>query len=279
MLARIALRMATVAALRGRTLAGDNVLDNQITALDADADGNLRTDQQKPFISVYTDAGRTEQAGPRMLHEAGSVDLVIEVGIAASMIARDDNGERIVVAGIPASDDAFEFWLDLVCRQIADALADPDDEWADIWRGLSCRITRVERGRTSSAEGTRIAAQQIRITLDLIEDPIRGEALEEGTPLAAFLAKMETVTVANPEHDPQDPQSPAAVTHPVIAAKLALMRERIDGANTPWQDVQRRLGLTGTEMQALGLGVDDVPDEVEITVEGTAPVVTKETPP
>lgn len=75
MLARIALRMATIAALKGRTLVEDNVLDSEITALDADADGNLTTDQKRPFISIYTDNGsdafgRAADAAPVGAHRS-----------------------------------------------------------------------------------------------------------------------------------------------------------------------------------------------------------------
>lgn len=63
-LIRIAARMAAVRALRGRTLVGDNVLDSQIGALDVGADGELRTEEDKPFISVYTH-GKTTATGLR----------------------------------------------------------------------------------------------------------------------------------------------------------------------------------------------------------------------
>lgn len=237
MLARIALRTATIEALKGKTLVGSNVLDSMITALDADADGNLTTDQQKPFITVYTDAGTVGNgAEPRALYEGGTTELVIEIGVAATMVYRNEAGDKEVAAGIPATDDAFELYLDVVGRQIADALSDIDSPWADIWRGLCYSVGKIERARTSSAEGTRLAAHQIKMTVDLIDDPVRGEPLEAGTPFFEFLAKLE-----------------ASEDAPTLV-KAAMMRAQITGTNEPWEAAQRKLGLTRAELLTLGLG-------------------------
>lgn len=237
MLARIALRTATIEALKGKTLVGSNVLDSMITALDADAEGNLTTDQQKPFITVYTDAGKVDSAAePRAFYEGGTTELVIEIGIAATMVYRNEAGDKEVAAGIPATDDAFELYLDVVGRQIVDALSDIDSPWADIWRGLCYRVGKIERARTSSAEGTRLAAQQIKMTVDLVDDPARGETLEAGTPFFEFFAILEA--------------SEDAAT----LAKAAMMRAQIIGTDEPWEAVQRRLGLTRDELLAVGLG-------------------------
>jgi len=142
----------------------------------------------------------------------------------------------------------------MVVRQIVDALGTPDDEWADIFRDLVYRVDRVERARTSGEDGTRFAAQQIKLTVELIEDPVRGEPLDEDAAFARFLAKLETM----------------ASPYPVYAA---MMRAQIAGENKPWETVQRRLGLTREELHALGLGLPDDLDAVEIAVEGSGTTV------
>ena len=68
MLGRIALRIAAVQALKGRTLVGDNVLDSRMTALDVDDDGNARTDEDRPFISLY-ESGAVE--APKLFADLG----------------------------------------------------------------------------------------------------------------------------------------------------------------------------------------------------------------
>lgn len=237
MLARIALRMAAVEALKGQTLVGDNVLDSEITSLDADASGNLVSNQKKPFITVYTENSKSTGSGePRALYETGTVDLVFEYAVLVTRALRNENNDVEVIPDIPAGDAEFEFYLDMVGRQIVDALNDPNNEWADIFRGLSYRVGKTECARTSNSDGERIAAHQIKMTVDLIDDPLTGEPLEEGTPFAEFLAKLE-----------------AAEDVPTLV-KAAMMRAQIAGTNEPWEAVQRRLGLTRDELLALGLG-------------------------
>ena len=73
-LTMMALRIAAVQALKaGGTLVGDNVLDSQISAIDQTADGQLRSDQQRPFIAVYTDAAKSQDLGQTGLRSNGRV--------------------------------------------------------------------------------------------------------------------------------------------------------------------------------------------------------------
>ncbi len=282
MLSRLAIRIATVEALKGRTLVGDHVLDSEIGALDVAADGTIRTDTQKPFLSVYTDMAKAEgDLDVRALHGCGRLDLTIEAGITAAMAETDpDTGEsRIVGIGIPAADPAMEMYLDCVDRQVVTALSDPDNEWADIWRGLSLRIVEIERRRTADATGVRIAAHQTVIALDLLPEPAMGEPLLSDAPFDRFLTRLEAMQVPNPAHDPDDPGSPALVADPVMTAKAALIRSLLGSGNDPRKAMQRWLALSCAEMAALGLGAPDGPDVVEIAVDGTGPTITVEPEP
>lgn len=260
MLARIALRMATIAALKGKTLVGDNVLDSEIAALDADADGVLQTDQQKPFITVYTHAGADEGDGGRSLHRSGRTELVIEIAVAATMAYRNEHGDKEVVAGIPATDSAFEFFLDATARQIVNALTDPRDAWAEIWRGLSSSIVRIERKRTSDATGTRIAAHQIIIAVNLLPDPVYGEPVAPTSIWVKFFAMLA-------END--DPE--------VVARTLILESLIGDPSGVLMSEAQRRrFGMTLEEARALlDIAVQPAeatePDIETVTVERAEP--------
>jgi hypothetical protein len=195
MLARIALRIAAVEALKGQTLVGDNVLDSQIGALDVAADGTIRTDQQKPFLSVYVEGSKVENGLElRGLHRSGQTEFMIEIGITTAMTVTDsETGVSEVIPGLPATDPAFEFYLDVVGRQIVNALSDPNNAWAEIWRGLSSSVVKIERKRTSdAASGTRIAAHQLVITLELLPDPVFGEPIAPTSIWAKLFAQMES---------------------------------------------------------------------------------------
>lgn len=253
-LTRIAARIAAVQALRGKTLVGDNVLDSQIGALDITADGELRTDEEKPFISVYADAAKSDDNVLRSWVDNGATDFLFEMGVTAAHTEfNDETGETTLVGvGIPATDAAFEFLLDVVARQIGDTLSDPENEWAEIFRKFHRGNARIERARTSGdGSGIRLAAQQIRLTVDLVADPVRGVELKPAHPLAMFFAKAATVTVPNPAHDPDDENSPATIPDPVVAAQVALMQAQISGAEYEWQTAMRRYGMTKTEADNL----------------------------
>lgn len=238
MLTRIALRVAVQEALRDATLAGDNVLDSQFTALDLDADGSLRTDQDRPFISVYTDGGRIG-AGNGFLSMFGddpTVELVIEAGISAAMLEQDlETGvTNIIGVGLPDTDANMELTLDLMMRQVADALTAPNNLWADLARELLGNVTSIERSRIGQKQnGTRVAAQEIRITAGLLSDPVKGADLT-GSIYAKFLAALTGSADVR------------------LAKVRQAFQTALAGTAADWELLQRQLGLTDGQSEALG---------------------------
>lgn len=233
MLARIALRIAAFEALQGKTQAADNVFDSRITTLDVDGDGKLVTDQTKPFITIYTEGSKIESGiEQRSLHKSGPTEFMIEYGIAATMtVVNPETEEDEVLPGIAGLDDAFEFYLDVVGRQITNALTDPNDPWAEIWRGLSSSIIRIEHKRTSDASGVRVAAHQLLITLDLLPDPVFGVPIAPTSIWAKLFAQLETVN------------------HPFLPTMRSLLG--LDETPLGHEGSRRRFGLTLEEARAL----------------------------
>lgn len=256
-LIRIAARIAAVQALKGNTLVGDNVLDSEIGALDVTADGDVRTDEDKPFITVYTDTGTTKNANGelRAMLMNGETEFLFEAGITAAHTETDqETGESTLIGiGIPATDSAFEFHLDMVARQIGDALTDPENAWADVFRKFTRSFIAVERMRVSNDnQGVRLAAQQVKITVDLIVDPPRGVALNAAHPLAVFFALAADLDDVN------------------VATQVALMQAQLAGTDLPWLADMRRYGMTRTEAENLLIvpsdGVDEDVDISEVIV-------------
>ncbi|WP_340583851.1 hypothetical protein [Brucella pseudintermedia] len=248
---RIALRIATIGALNGATSVGSNVLDSEIGSIDVGADGSLRTDQEKPFISVYTDGSKAEDlSGARRLWQNGLTELLIETGVAASMVeTNQETGESTIIPGIPATDSAFELFLDVVDRQSIAALMDPDNPWAEIWRTLVRDVVKVERRRTADAEtGTRMAAHQQSITCDLLPDPVFGEPVAATSVWQKLLDQME------------------AVQHPYLQKLQELMGLAVTQLNSIEQ--RRRFGFTLDEARALC----DMPP---LAAEATEPDITR----
>lgn len=232
---RIALRIATIEALRGNTSVKDNVLDSEIGSIDVGADESLRINQEKPFISVYTDGAKADDLGSgRRLWVNGLTELLIETGIAASMTETDrESGESTIIGiGVPATDSAFELFLDVVDRQAVSALMDPDNVWAEIWRGLVSNIAKVERRRTADAEtGTRMAAHQQCIVCEVLPDPVYGASIAPTSIWQKLLDQM------------------AVVEHPYLPSLRGLLG--LDVTQLQSSEQRRRFGLTLDEARAL----------------------------
>jgi hypothetical protein len=240
-LCRIAIRRACVLALKGRTLAGDNVLDSEIGAVDTDKEGNLSVSGEGRFIAVYTDQAQGGSGMPGALYENGDLLVRIEFGITERMVVEEEDpdnpGEMIrsVVSGIPFTSAAAETYLDLVGRQVISALSHPENEAADVFRGLFQSGVRIDRRRESDDKGQAVAAQQIALTGTLLPDPIGLDDVPAGAPFARLLALLDSGT----DHDQR------------IAA---LMRDELKAVTEPWELAQERLGRTMRELLGVGLG-------------------------
>lgn len=251
MITRLALRIAAVEALKGRTNVKSNVLDSHIGAVEVGPDGSIKTDQSGPFISVYVEGSKIEDPRPiRGFHHHGNLDIVFEVGITAAMTETDPETDEttLIGYGIPATDAALEFHLDMTGRQIINAMSDPTNEWAEIFRSLMSGIVKIERRRAADAEtAVRMAAHQHTFTVMALPDPPYGEPIAETSAWAKLLAKMQ------------------AVDHPYLPEILTLL--------TPVDPIlaheakRRRFGLTLDEARALA-------DIAAQPVEDTEPVFT-----
>ncbi|MCR5941104.1 hypothetical protein FG152_09745 [Ochrobactrum sp. XJ1] len=264
-LARIAIRTAAVEALKGRTLVGNNVLDSEIGVIDVDSNGNAVTTEKSPFTAIYTDAAKADvgENELRSLFLNGTTEVLFESGVTAAMTGIDPKtGENVLGIGVLDTDANFEFQLDLLARQIIDALTDPGNEWGQVFLGLCYRIASVERVRTGNvSDGVRLAAQQMKLTVLLVDDPEPRRALIAGTPFARFvdLAKAST---------DESTQKKGAFIEAVSV-----------GSYEAWEHLQRSHGMTADELLALGLGplASDVdratPDMAEgaLEIEGVPP--------
>lgn len=181
-LSRLALRIITARALAGTTLAGSRVFDSAVEPIDL----HVQT-QRQPFLTVMTDDHDRQVSGRDLRHGTDSCELVIEVAVATTVKAGTGGAEEVVV---PHTDAGMEVVLDLIGHQITETLMGGQSAWAKLWRDFAMRTTRITSRRGASAEnGVRFAARQIIITVDLMADPIRGEAMP--APWQWLLTAME----------------------------------------------------------------------------------------
>lgn len=256
-LTMMALRIAAVQALKaGGTLVGDNVLDSQISAIDQTADGQLRSDQQRPFIAVYTDAAKAQDLGQTGLRSNGRVDIMFNCGVSVTMAETNkETGETQIVDLFPATDANLEAVLDALDVQISRVLTDPDNPWAQVFGDFVQAYVAKEHVRSSSsAENVRLAAGQTKLTVDVFADPRHGQPLAEGGPWPRFMALMA-------EHGV-----------PQLALFQQLVGDPVSGA---YEEFERLTGMTTRDAQSLRLYTfGGVPRDVVVTdaVNETVPV-------
>lgn len=225
--ARLALRLSAVEALKGKTGVGDAVFNSRNGALDVSS-GGLTTPEDKPFIAVFTETSIDKEPDGQTLRTNKNLDLIFEYAVTQSMYAKNDDGEAVIMPYVPATDEGMELFLDTIGSDIVAALSDVDNEWADVWRSLRGTVVEVERRRVSSEmNNVSLAAQQLRIRVDALPDPVRGEKLRDGSAWAKFISLLKKTE--NPLTD--------------------FFAERFDEEN-PAQ-AARRFGLTLAEARAL----------------------------
>jgi hypothetical protein len=185
-LSRLALRIATVKALRGKTFAGAMVRDSEIGPIDETAES-----AEVPFIIVYTDESEIDADGAgeetSLFGRCTSIDLTIEMAVTSRM---KPGGKWMV----PVTDAGLEITIDAIERQMRLALADPDNPWAEIWCTLVREVKAQKSSRgASSVKGVRFAGRQVVLTVDVMPEP------NPGVPLRGLWLKFLELIQADPE--------------------------------------------------------------------------------
>ncbi len=221
---RLALRLLTVAALSGRTLAGAAVRDSMLTPLD----GPAGLDQPVPFLAVYTDDGVSQPKGRDLSTAGGTINLLIEFGVTAKMRFKLESGEDDEVLTPPPTDDRMELTLDVMERQIKIALADTGNPFAELWRTLVSDVKTLATKRGAFADrGGRYAGRMLEIEVVALADPPYGAAP------AGFWAGLLAAFAADAR----------------LERHVSLMRSLIVGDEPlpAWQVLQAQLGLSSAE--------------------------------
>lgn len=243
-LSRTAARMSAVRALRGATLANSLVFDSAIDPIDA----ALR-EHRAPIIIVMTDDDEIEPTGQDIQHGEQGCDLVIEIAVAGRATAEADDGEGgSITLEIPQTDAGMDLTLDILEFQVTQVLKSAVSPWARAFRAIAARATKRLSRRGVSADGTKFAARQIVLTLDLIDTPTGGAEIIAGSAWDVVLSVMDGDTET--------------------AGVADLLRAMIEGA--PLADWRRAAGALGVSKEAIfgiGLGQSLDPDQDPATLD------------
>lgn len=215
-LASLAVRFATIRALKGRTLAGENVFDSSIKAIDM-----LAASKTTPFVVVTTDDDQVAIEGRDLLAGDHRLELVIEIAVARKV--KFENGEEELT--ISANDGGLEATLNILGWQIARELAAAGGEWGDMWRSLVMRVHSIASRRgADDTNGVRYAARQYVYTIDHIAEPLPGAAPADGDAWARIISALKA-------------DSEFSAIGQIIEAEIAA------GELQPWERVRAALGL------------------------------------
>ncbi len=230
-LARAALRISAVRALRGETLAGTRVYDSMSQRLD-----NRIQSERQPIVSVYTDDHRDAIAGRGdVLSTMPVVDLILEIAVSESVAVVVD-GETLNQVVIPQTDAGMELILDLLERQCIAALTTGSGNWASIWRCLAANVSsRVSRRGVFDETGGRFAARQVTMSVDTLLDPVKGASFGDGAVWTRLVDMLES--------------------DPDLAPVASLVKTEL--GVTPVADPALAAGMLGVDVEtaeALGLG-------------------------
>lgn len=218
-LASLAIRLATIRALKGRTFAQGNVFDSKMEPLDLVVqDGGFEF-----VIVVTTDDDNMTVEGRDMRAPDHRLELVIEVAATAKLSVEAEGGEEVLT--IPATDAGLEASLNLIGWQIMRALQADGGEWGDLWRAMVMNIRDVTSRRgADESRGVRFAARQYVLTLDHIAEPEPGVVPAGGDVWHRAIAMLK------------DDEEFAAIGRIVETTVTA-------GEPEPWERVRASLGL------------------------------------
>lgn len=228
-LTALAVRLATIRALKDRTFAEDRIFDSKINPINLVAKGEPR-----PVIVVTTDDDNVDIEGRDLRAGNHKLELVIEVAVTQKIEVAVGKGATTEVISIPASDAGLEATVGLVGWQIAKALSADGGEWGDLWRTLVVKVHSVSSRRGADEEkGVRYAARQYIYSIDHINEPTPGETPAPGSAWGRVLAAMK----ADPD----------------FAGMAKLIEAEItSGDYLPWELARGQLGLANDEADIIG---------------------------
>ena len=241
--APLVLRLAAKRMLAGATAAGAEVHDSRIAPVN-----DLGPDDPGLFVVVSTEEATVDTLGGLdLLRGSRSLEFVVEILAATAATIEGDAGEPALT--IPHTDAGLELSIDLIERQVMRALGgEGGGPWAEVWRGVALKVERIVSRRAASKEGgSRWAARQVVLTLDVLQEPpfgappahawARAIAAMEADPEFAGLAPFVAAVIEGEPIPEWDAARARAALRPEAAAALGLASAAGAGEAPPVADV------------------------------------------
>ncbi len=241
-LVALASRVAFENAVRDRTAAGKLVMNAPKEPLD-----RLK---QRPVIACYTGAMKFDPRGRDLYGSMGqdqTIELIVQIYLPPG---------NVVVEGLDMTlqDAGAGLAMDLVWRQIIDALADPANPWSEVYKTIVRSYTSFASSAVlvETEKGVRVPAREISLGCKMIPEPSMGQ------PLPPVWQKIDAALRTDPDAVP-------------VADIIKTMIERPAGMPS-WRITQARMGYTDAEIRASGLAPFDEAEMGEAAMLGTTAV-------
>lgn len=170
------IQIVAVRALRGNTIAGDDVHDSMITALP-----DAMLGKQRPVMQVSIEDSASPGPGDGLFRTDVSATLSIQMAVATTVtVELPDGGGTVQELAIGDTDAALEATLNLMDRQLRLALSNPTNPWAEAFRKLVVGFGKITDVRLGDPEtGRRHAARVMEIEIMPIAEPSPGQSDSE----------------------------------------------------------------------------------------------------
>jgi len=255
------IQIAMVEAVRGKTLAGDDVFDSRIDSLPA-----LLKDSRRPMLIFSVEESKQDEDGSSekgFFGRRSELQVLVQAAVASVREVRDGN-DVVMLPSVGESDAGFEATLNMLERQWKTVLTAHESPWANVFRGLVNCVGKISDARAVDPEtGRKHASRYTQVALDVIDEPLPGDPTPEVVELG--LALLEADGDAG------------------YAEIAGLYRSMLNHGNAwpDWRKIQSSLFMSRDQMAALGLGplsIDDLVDfdEVRLSVSGVSDVVMKD---
>ncbi len=256
-LTSLATRLCFVEAIRGQTLAGDNVEDGPLDPV------SLAASTASPLIVVYSDAEHfrsDSESFTQASGEDGAHQLVLtaDLFLPSALSITPEGGTSVP---IDVRDFGAGVAFDLMVHQIEGVLSVGASQWAQLFRSFVMKVTSIQIQAyvlPSQDKNTRYPARNITMTLDVIDSPPFGQ------PPTLIWQRFIAAVQASDD----------------VADLAPIFESWIEGKTLPsWQQIAAMVGLDPAQAGLIGLGplpsagndLGAAPPTQEVVVERNGP--------
>lgn len=247
-LVALAARLILVEALKGKTWAGDGVLNAPLEPV-ADL---LDADGSKPMITVYTGMQKSKPVGRDLV--SGEVGHTLEIVTQVYIPPGDAEGED--VSGINVQRGGAALAIDIVWRQIVAAIQVDLGDWATLWRKLIVSYEDFDSRPVllEVENGMRVPCREVSLVCRTLPEPAFGVALNP------FWSALDVkLREGSTEEEPTE--------HSRVADMISALITKPDDM-PEWHKTMALMGWSRGAVEAMGLvpmAVEDGEDPVMLT--------------